>query len=194
MITGVANLLYANQKDHSRVRNIFAPAFSERALKSSESLYVNHVDLLISKIHEFVAAGTRVEMSSMLNFITFDIMGDLAFGQPLGLLENVQFSPWVTSVFESVKILIVVQIVEFYPVLRWLFDHLEPRVITNMKLTHWNHTVERVNQRLEQGPKHPDIWSLVMERAGKDDEKLTVGEMHTNAELFIMAGSETTGK
>lgn len=130
----------------------------------------------------------------MLNFITFDIMGDLAFGQPLGLLENVQFSPWVTSVFESVKILIVVQIVEFYPVLRWLFDHLEPRVITNMKLTHWNHTVERVNQRLEQGPKHPDIWSLVMERAGKDDEKLTVGEMHTNAELFIMAGSETTGK
>lgn len=122
-------------------------------------------------------------------------MGDLAFGQPLGLLDNIQYSPWVSSVFNSVKILLVVQIIEFYPLLRWLFDRCEPRVLTDMKTEHWNHTVERVDRRLERGPGHPDIWSLVMEREGEGEGgKLTVGEMHTNAELFMLAGSETTGE
>lgn len=120
-------------------------------------------------------------------------MGDLSFGQPLGLLDNIQYSPWVASVFNSVKVLLVVQIIEFYPILRWLFDRVEPRVLTNMKTEHWNHTVERVNRRLERGPRHSDIWSLLVNEEG-EGRKLTLGEMHTNAELFMLAGSETTGE
>lgn len=38
----------------------------------------------------------------------------------------------------------------------------------------------------------PDIWNLVMSAKDSDNAPL-LEEMHSNAELFMLAGSETTG-
>lgn len=38
----------------------------------------------------------------------------------------------------------------------------------------------------------PDLWNLVESHGG--DEKLTLNEMHANAMIFMIAGTETTGE
>lgn len=83
-------------------------------------------------------------------------------------------------------------IINYYPILNALFTRFEPKAITAQRIAHCKHSEERVNKRLERGSDQPDIWNLVME-ADEDGNRLTIKEMHSNAEIFMLAGSETTG-
>lgn len=38
----------------------------------------------------------------------------------------------------------------------------------------------------------PDIWNFVL--SGEDGKKLSLNEMHSNADLFMLAGTDTTGE
>lgn len=136
-------------EDHSRIRRIFSPAFSNRALKQQEPLFRRHVDLLTAKLYQ--VGDQPVDMVKMFTFTTFDTMGDLTFGQPLGLLKDTQFSPWVQAVFDSVRVLPFIQMIEYYPILKWIFSWLEPESVKKMRTSHFRHTADRVDMRLQRG-------------------------------------------
>ncbi|EQB58913.1 cytochrome P450 [Colletotrichum gloeosporioides Cg-14] len=190
-VNGVPSILTTNTENHARVRRLFSPAFSERALRQQEPLFRKYVDLFMYKISEIGKDGKEpVEMMQLLNFTTFDVMAELCFGQPLGLLAKNEFSPWVKSIFESLKMLPIVSIINYYPILNAIFTKFEPKSVTEQRVTHCRHSEERVNQRLESGSTQPDVWNLVL--AAKEGKELTIKEMHSNAELFMLAGSETT--
>ncbi|KAK8058852.1 Cytochrome P450 monooxygenase FUM2 [Apiospora phragmitis] len=55
------------------------------------------------------------------------------------------------------------------------------------------YSADRVDQRLREGSNQPDVWALVAGHVETPDTKLSLKEMHSNAELFMLAGSETTG-
>lgn len=181
--------------DHARVRRVFSPAFSERSLKQQEALFQRYVDLLLSKIRQQCQAGGdgRVEMVRMLNYMAFDIMAELCFGEPLGLLDKMEYSQWVASVFGAVKMLPFLQICEYYPLLGYLLHKLEPKWARKMRDTHFRHSADRVDSRLADGSDKPDIWNLLLSEDGKQ-HRLTLDEMHSNSETFMLAGTETTGK
>lgn len=186
-------MLTATTENHSRVRRLFSPAFSERALKQQEPLFRKYVDLLTYKISEVGEDGSKpVEMTQLLNFATFDVMAELCFGQPLGLLAKNEYSPWVKSIFESLKMLPIASIINYYPILNAIFTRFEPKSVTEQRVTHCRHSEERVNRRLQDGSSQPDVWNLVL--SAKEGKELTIEEMHSNAELFMLAGSETTGE
>ncbi|KAL0935526.1 uncharacterized protein CTRU02_210117 [Colletotrichum truncatum] len=188
---GVPSMLTTGTENHSRMRRLFAPAFSERALRQQEPLFRKYVDLLVYKISEVGEAGKKpVEMTQLLNFATFDVMAELCFGQPLGLLAKNEYSPWVKSIFESLKMLPIASIINYYPILNAIFTRFEPKSVTQQRVTHCKHSEERVNQRLQNGSDQPDVWNLVL--TAKEGKGLTLEEMHSNAELFMLAGSETT--
>ncbi|KAK8061941.1 hypothetical protein PG994_008307 [Apiospora phragmitis] len=178
-------------EDHRRFRKLFAPAFSERALKSNEPVLRKHVELLVAKLGEAANEGRTVDMVQMFQFTTFDFMGDLTFGQPLGLLRGLKYSRWVEAVFDSIKVIPVAQIIQYYPWLHALFRLLEPRSVRDMKYTHFKHSADRVDMRLQRGAEEPDIWTMVM--AAKGSQQLSLEEMYCHADVFMLAGSETTG-
>ncbi|GME59427.1 Cytochrome P450 [Neofusicoccum parvum] len=93
------------EEDHSSVRRIFSAAFSDKALRQQEPLIRTYVDKLISNMQGMAAKdpGAELDLVRLLNFVTFDIIGDLTFGEPLGLLENSEYSPWVAAIFNSLK-------------------------------------------------------------------------------------------
>lgn len=193
-MTGVPSMLTTTQENHSRVRRLFSPAFSERALKKQEPLFKRYSDLLVYQVAEVGEEGkTPVEIGQLLNFTTFDVMAELCFGENLGLLAKNEYSPWVKSIFESLKMLPFAAMINYYPVLNAIFTRFEPKAVTEQRITHCKHSEERVNKRLENGSDQPDVWNLVTEATEKGNG-LTVEEMHSNAELFMLAGSETTGE
>ena len=67
---------------HDRRRRIWAPAFSDKALRGYEARVQNLNDLLISKLYE--TNGKPVDATNLLNLYSFDTMGDLAFGSDFG--------------------------------------------------------------------------------------------------------------
>lgn len=73
---GAYNLLANRDEDHSRVRKIFTPAFSDRALKQQEPLFLRYANKLVSKIREKIEEDpdNKIDMVIMYNFTTFDVM------------------------------------------------------------------------------------------------------------------------
>lgn len=98
---GTPNLVTENDEErHAAIRRVFAPAFSEKALKKQEPMFHRYADLMVQKGR---AAGT-VNMTELLNWATFDIMADFAFGESLGLLERGAYSAWIAVVFNTVRV------------------------------------------------------------------------------------------
>ncbi|VUC29307.1 unnamed protein product [Clonostachys rosea] len=186
--SGVHSLITASKEDHARVRRMFALAFSDRGLKQQEPLFKKYADLMVSKLHE--SSATDQDLVKILNFTTFDIMAELTFGEPLGLLEGSKYSPWVSNIFQAIKAGPVMQMGLYYPLLGRLLKSLAPKKLQEMRRSHAQHTISRVDQRLARGSTQPDLWNLVVTDEG--EKKLSLQEMYNNADVFMLAGTETT--
>ena len=73
---------------HDRRRKVWAPAFSDRALRGYEVRIQRYNDLLLAKLQHEGEGGREVDASEVFNQYSFDVMGDLAFGRSFGMLES----------------------------------------------------------------------------------------------------------
>ncbi|KAF1947874.1 cytochrome P450 [Clathrospora elynae] len=193
-VNGAYSMIIAPPADHSRQRKIFTPAFSDRALKQQEPLFVHYANLLVTKLREGIQAvpDNKFDMVRMYNFTTFDVMGDLTFGESLHMLDSNKYDPWVSAVFPSLKIQASLNVMMSYPWLWRAFKKLVPESVNKKRVDHFQHSVTRVTKRLEKGrdTEGMDLWDLVL--AQKEGRGLTREEMDANASIFMIAGTETT--
>ncbi|GME64353.1 hypothetical protein EKO04_007756 [Neofusicoccum parvum] len=197
--TGAAALInVADDAQHRRQRRLFAPAFSERALKEQEALLGRHAGALVAQLSRRCCDGSETTLATnvvdLLNWTSFDIMGDLAFGAPLGLLEHGAYTPWVALTFAAIKMLTFRMILGYYfPVTGRIMPLLIPESMKRKRAEHLAYAAAQVDARLGRRTDRPDIWTLVLREAAAGKEPgLTVGEMHSNAGVFMIAGTETT--
>ncbi|KKY13365.1 putative cytochrome p450 [Diplodia seriata] len=179
-------------QEHGAVRRIFSNAFSDRALKLQEPLIKGYADQMIANMYRTIKADAagKLGMVKLYNCATFDITGDLTFGEPLGLLEQSEYTPWVKAVYGNIKAQHMTRMRLEYPLLGKLCSLWLPRGLGEQMMLHFRHAYARVDRRLEKGVNgKPDIWSLVLE---KHKGRLSVGKMHANSSLFMIAGTETT--
>lgn len=188
---------------HRRYRRLFRSAFSSSFLRAQEARFQKHVSALLSVLTSAATTtipsltgntqGVPIDILELLNFTTFDIMGDLTLSQPLGLLASRAYTPWVSAVFASLRVIPLAQLIQHYPLLNALFRLVEPKAVKEMKYRHFRHSADRVDARLaREGEDLNDIWSLILRSEGSDDA-LSLEEMYTHADVFMLAGSETTG-
>ncbi|KAB2571421.1 Cytochrome P450 monooxygenase rdc4 [Lasiodiplodia theobromae] len=189
--------------EHRHLRSILSPAFSQRALKEQEPLLLKYIGLMADKIRERAAAannadGGAVDITQFFNFATFDIMSDLAFGNPMGLLEKSEYTDWVRNTFAGIKLFSFRASVSYYvPVVDVLMPLLLPRSLQAKRKAHMKYAADQVHARLARGGAiegRPDIWTQVLRAYEGQHErvKLTMGQMESNASLFMVAGTETT--
>ena len=186
------DIVNADFQSHARMRRIFSHAFSDRALKLQEPLFNTYVDRLVQKIRDGAAQDPKKQynMVQMYNFTTFDIMGDLTFGEPLDMLADSSYHPWVAAMFAGFKYGVWIHSIRYFSLLEsLLLKYCVPNSLREKMKLHKEFSVQRVNRRLaKQGiVTRPDIWGLVLER----DERsgLTREEMYSNANLFMIAGT-----
>ncbi|CAG8948790.1 hypothetical protein HYFRA_00001912 [Hymenoscyphus fraxineus] len=192
---GAPSIIVSNDEDHKRMRRLQAHAFSEKALRAQESVLDGYVNKLIKKLHENVAnpASSIVDMVLWYNYTTFDILGDLAFGQSFGGLDQGSLHPWIKMIFNTVKAeAFLVAAREFWKPLDllivWLFA---PKGLMSVNMEHAMFAYAKSKERLAQGPSdRPDITSYILRH--NDEKGMTIPEIETNASLLIVAGSETT--
>jgi hypothetical protein len=87
-IPGATNLTMAPAAQHARQRRALAHAFSKQALMEQEPILKGYVNLFVERLGELAQRGEPVNMVSWFNFCTFDIIGDLSFGEPFGCLRE----------------------------------------------------------------------------------------------------------
>lgn len=105
----------ANDKDHRRLRRLQSHAFSEKALTAQQDVIKTHLDTFIEQLKNQAVPtdGDKVKESDddiidivrWLNFLTFDTIGDLAFGSPFGcLLDPVNNTRYIQVIFSMIKV------------------------------------------------------------------------------------------
>lgn len=82
-------------ENHQRQRKIVSHAFSERALKEQEYIIQRYSDLLISRLHD---QNEDLDLCKWIHFASFDVMGELSFGESFHCLENAENHEWVSTV------------------------------------------------------------------------------------------------
>lgn len=128
-----------------------------------------------------------VNIGAWYNWTTFDIVGDLVFGQTFGCLESIDYHPWISSIFEAVRSSSVL-IALGYLGLGSLIEPIVALGSSSVQETR-NYTRDMVRKRLEMERsddlfngfvKHREKWNLSFEK------------LASNAFGLVLAGSETT--
>lgn len=195
-VNGVWSIITSTEADHSRFRRNLSHAFSDKALRLQESLIKSYVDLFIHKLSEFAEKGESVDIMRWYNYATFDIIADLAFGEPLYCLRDSEYHVWVNMVVSSMKGTPTIAIRNKYIVFRWidrirgLFTDTQTTVRARKKF--FEMASSRVTARLEKETDRPDFFTFILQNQEKESRALTRGEMDANAVVFLIAGSETT--
>lgn len=100
---GVQTISMADHANHARQRKALSHGFSKKALWEQEGIINGFVDKLMDKFHSFEENKEVFDIVKWYNFITFDVIGDLSFGESFGCLETGDFHFWITLIFDAVK-------------------------------------------------------------------------------------------
>lgn len=184
-------ILRADAESHGRQRKLVSHAFSEKALREQQAMLKNYVELLITKLQGKATAGEAVDLVKWYNFTTFDIMADLAFGEPLGLLEESDYTPWVAAIFGALKTWSLSAAISRWELINAFVQLVLPKSLKDGRKMHVEHTITRVDKRLARKTDRPDIWTYILRNSGeKQGESLHPTEMHNNGSLFMIAGKQ----
>jgi cytochrome P450 len=190
-LSGHPSIIVANDNDHRRQRRLLAHAFSEKALRGQEDIMKHYIDLFINKLRSMSSQGETVDIVRWYNFATFDLIGDLAFGQPFGCLESGGYNPWVAMIFQTIKQGVFGETMNRYPVLKSFASLVQPAALVRSREEHWALSEQTTKKRIESGnTTREDFMSYILRH--NDEKGMSAGEIVENASTLIIAGSETT--
>jgi cytochrome P450 len=201
-VSNGASIIQSNDQDHSRFRRLLSHAFSDSSLRSQEPIIKGYVDLLIQRLRENstpegenAQAGQSktkpLNLVAWYNFATFDIIGDLAFGEPFDCLKNSAYHVWVKIIFSSAKFGAYANISRRLPGSKYLVKLITPKRVFAQKEWHNQLSREKVVGRLEKSNERPDFFANILKHSGTE-KGFSVDEMVSNGSTLIIAGSETT--
>ncbi|KLU90653.1 hypothetical protein MAPG_10505 [Magnaporthiopsis poae ATCC 64411] len=198
------------RENHRRQRRALAHAFSEAALYEQESLIIHYVDLFIRRLSENADGGKNpIDMLSWLNYLTFDIIGDLSLGESFGSLESSSYHFWVRTILAGIKG--VSRLRFFRHSGLGLLAAIDPDGAISALQRNTQYAHQKAEARIALGaepltlstgevdadgkPKmkvRRDFMSYMMRKVDTG-ESLAHDELLHNANTLIVAGSETTG-
>ncbi|KAK0707965.1 cytochrome P450 [Lasiosphaeris hirsuta] len=194
------NLLGSNRENHSRYRRALASGFSAKSIQGQQPLIREYVDLLINQLRALTTTETKertprvVDMVAWFNFTTFDVIGDLAFGEPFGCLADSKYHPWVSIIFAAVSQFHTIMAIRWHaPFLLYLMRTLMGSKLGRPQQLQTEYATKKLDKRLAIQTDRPDfVRSMIGAETESGEKMMTREEMVQNARLLVIAGSETT--
>ncbi|KAK1641338.1 cytochrome P450 [Colletotrichum phormii] len=187
------NIIGSERGDHSRFRRALAHGFSAQSMLAQQPIIKGYVDTLFEKLRAASRGGEEtVNVEKWFNFTTFDVIGDLAFGEPFECLEDSKYHPWVDLIFKSIKNMAMLTSFRRLPWLKPLLMLTLPKELMNKYAQNRELSREKVRKRLELGKSRPDFIDAMIRKSESAGQTMSFEEMTSNAMVLIIAGSETT--
>lgn len=188
-----SKIVSVNAQDYFRFRRAMLPAFSDKALKNQEPLITNYVELLVEKLKRKAQSGEATDMVLWYNLTTFDLIGDLTFGESFDGLKELKSHIWIKSFNLILKGMVVRSVLRSYPNFHKLVRYFSPARVPKVHSDHFERTERLVQKRLENEKQHGRgdfMDSFIRSRGQKHG--LSDHELASNADVLLVAGSETT--
>ncbi|KAI3398516.1 hypothetical protein diail_9040 [Diaporthe ilicicola] len=196
------SLLGESRDNHALIRRQLSHGFSDKILRDQESIVKGYVDLLMRRLRErcvpvtgagsekekLLQSKTAFDLRHWYNYTTFDIIGDMAFGEPFGSLENGEESEMVKNINRGLArqpIGTAMKLLGFGRVIGWLFGRNSRFRRENAK-----RTAEKLRRRMGLNVERPDLIGSLLRK--QEDWNMPFERLRANAGLLVVAGSETT--
>ncbi|KAL2141528.1 hypothetical protein VTI28DRAFT_2228 [Corynascus sepedonium] len=184
------DIVNAGREEHALLRRTMAHGFSDRSMREQQPLIQDYINLLIRRLREKSEGGSKVDLAAWYNYTTFDVIGDLAFGESFGCLDNSDYHPWVKAIFEVARAGTIFQTLAHYPALIKLLLAFIPSKFKEEREKHMQMTMAKLKRRMEAGKERPDLVEGLLKKA--DEWGLTLEKLQANSAILIIGGSETT--
>lgn len=190
---GSPNIIHSNASDHFRFRRAMLPAFSNAALNQQETLIMVYVNLLKERLHEVASLGQPTDIVEWYTFTTFDLIGDLAYGESFNGLKERKQNEWVGNIQKMMKLYPILVLSSMSPlVMRLLLLAAGPQ-IKKSKERHEQMSKALAMKRIQnKDQEHRGDFMDLMMRSRGEKHGLTDLELASNSDTLIVAGSETT--
>ena len=158
------HIVNESREEHGQLRSQLAHAFSEKGMREQEPLIKQYVDLLMKKLRDHSKAGNPLVLSDWYNYCTFDIIGDLAFGEAFGCLEGSTYHAWIAGIFQSGRLGTILQMLSFVPSLKKFLLNLAPKSARDAKEKNDELTRAKMMRRIERGQERPDFMEKLLQK------------------------------
>lgn len=207
---------------HARKRRILNYSFSDKALRSAETFVLTNTDRWCELIDEHAATAadgddgwsTSLNMTDWINHLVFDILGDLCFGKQFNMKEPGNelrhVIHLISGFMQFMHPIALSPFAGFWAWLKprgldWLLEAATPPALKNWEVFVEKCLAERTKEEVERERKveaghvpdeevRKDFFHYMYH--AEDPETGTKGfpphEMYGEAELLIIAGSDTT--
>lgn len=184
-----------NIANHARMRKLMDQAFTYRALKAQESIIQSYVASLMIRLREKAAAGGSnggvIDAVNWFDFVTFDIVGDLGFGESFDCLKNSHYHPWVEMTCNYFQAMCLTAMTRYYPALEAISMKLLPQSLLDKQRDHFQLAVDKIRRRVNLETQRDDFVTPLIKN-NKDMQLMTMEEIESTLNIIILAGSVTT--
>lgn len=184
-----------DEDDHGRYRRAFASSFSDKSLRDQAPVIESYVDLFIRQLSSRVSGlkgkQKTVDIEKWFNFLTFDISGDLSFGESFDCLKNGKAHPWVEIAQDFGKGLALIASVNLYPPIDKLLQYIIPKHILQRSKDHRMMSFAKAQKRVALDMDRPD-WVTATKKYNAQKGAFTEAEWGINLLIIAFASSETT--
>ncbi|KAJ9615861.1 hypothetical protein H2200_001938 [Cladophialophora chaetospira] len=174
-----------SKKFHSKHRKDWDRAFSANALRDYEPHVTAYAQKLVDTIGSHV--GNPLDVTRWFNFFSFDLMGELAFGESFGRLDAGQENTYMTVFHELMNLIGLLGSVP------WLM-HLVSKIPTTTGKEFQIYSRGLVEKRRKMPKDRRDIFSYLLDAYEKEPiktEQLTE-TLYGDCDTIVVAGSDNT--
>ncbi|KAF2717915.1 putative P450 monooxygenase [Polychaeton citri CBS 116435] len=203
-----------DRSEHTRKRKTVSHTFSAKSIGQFEQYIHHNLDTLVKQwdgLSKQADAGYfKMDALHWFNYVAFDVIGDLAFGAPFGMLEHgkdvaeVQLTPDAAPTYApAIEVLNrrgeLSNTIGCFPAIKPYAKYLPDPFFSKGVQAVQNLAgiaTARVNQRLaaaESGEvQRVDLLARLMEGTDENGNKLGKSELTAEALTQLIAGSDTT--
>lgn len=184
---------------HDPRRRVWSPAFSERALRGYEVRLKQYNDALVNSFQGFAADGDGINVTEWFNYWSFDVMGDLAFGQSFQMLQSAS-GHWVIDLLTSAQVSLGMVIPPWLS--RFLFLCVPGAQTKTKRFIEYAAGQMKDRMAVQGKQAEPDITHFLIEdfnarfgapgKVGSEERETALRKLYFESRLVIIAGSDTT--
>jgi cytochrome P450 len=186
-------IIKADDEQHARLRRIYGPAFTPRAVDEQSEMLLRYADLLVETLKSNLKKDEVQDMNAMYNATTFDLTGEFAFDESFHCLEQGGKSHFfMDTVLGGVIAGHIIGQLERYGIWQ-IVEPLLPKSFFKQKYDMDEYTAAVIDRRTEKGfvPGKTDVMNYLLQNKQERDH-LSREALIDNGLVLVVAGSETT--
>lgn len=185
---------------HARKRRVLSQAFSDNAIRSMEKYIISEVRTFCDNLGFSLSDSSEKgwtspkNISDQANYLTFDVMGSLAFGKAFGMLSSHPENRFAIDLVNSAAHRHLI-CGSFLPIHEWHLDKILFRQIAAKRQRYMQYSKAQAAERTQAGletDRHDFFYHLLKARDPETGKGFSTAELWGESNLLIIAGSDTT--